>query len=96
MNRNQQSLRREVEQGQRRWTSPDRALQREVGGGTIRLERLNQDTRRTQLVGRLQHLQRMGLAESRAPGAWTLRLPQNNGIILGKDSCKACSPDTAC
>jgi hypothetical protein len=67
----QQSLQREVEQD--RWTSLDRTLQREAQAGTIRLERLNQDTRRTQLVGRLQHLQRMGLAESRAPREWALR-----------------------
>jgi type IV secretory pathway VirD2 relaxase len=66
-----QSLQREVEQ--ERWTSLDRALQREAQAGTIRLERLNEDTRRTQLVGRLQHLQRMGLAESRDPGEWALR-----------------------
>jgi type IV secretory pathway VirD2 relaxase len=67
----QQSLQREVEQD--RWTGLDRTLQREVQAGTIRLEQLQQDSRRCQLVGRLQHLQRMGLAESRAPGEWTLR-----------------------
>ena len=65
------SLQREVEQ--ERWTSLDRALQREAQAGTIRLEQLQHDSRRSQLVGRLQHLQRMGLAESRAPGEWTLR-----------------------
>jgi hypothetical protein len=67
----QQSLQREVEQ--ERLTTLDRALQREAQGGTIRLERLNQDSRRTQLVGRLHHLQRMGLAWNQAPGAWVLR-----------------------
>jgi type IV secretory pathway VirD2 relaxase len=67
----QQSLQREVEQ--ERWTNLDRALQREAQAGTIRLEQLQHDSRRSQLVGRLQHLQRMGLAESRAPGEWTLR-----------------------
>jgi type IV secretory pathway VirD2 relaxase len=66
-----QSLQREVEQ--ERWTTLDRALQREGQAGTIRLARLSQDSRRTQLVGRLHHLQRMGLAESQAPGEWTLR-----------------------
>jgi type IV secretory pathway VirD2 relaxase len=66
-----QSLQREIEQ--ERWTSLDRALQREAQAGTIQLERLQQDSRRSQLVGRLQHLQRMGLAESQAPGEWTLR-----------------------
>ena len=66
-----QSLQREVEQ--ERWTSLDRALQREAQAGAIRLENLNQDSRRTQLIGRLHHLQRMGLAENQAPGEWTLR-----------------------
>jgi type IV secretory pathway VirD2 relaxase len=66
-----QSLQREVEQ--ERWTSLDRALQREALAGPIRLERLNPDSRRTQLIGRLHHLQRMGLAEGQAPGEWTLR-----------------------
>jgi type IV secretory pathway VirD2 relaxase len=67
----QQSLQREVEQD--RWTSLDRTLQREAQAGPIRLERLEHDSRRGKLVGRLQHLQRMGLAESQAPGEWTLR-----------------------
>jgi type IV secretory pathway VirD2 relaxase len=66
-----QSLQREVEQ--ERWTSLDRALQREAQAGTIQLEHLREDSRRNQLVGRLQHLRRMGLAESHAPGEWTLR-----------------------
>jgi type IV secretory pathway VirD2 relaxase len=66
-----QSLQREIEQ--ERWTSLDRALQRKAQVGTIRIERLQHDSRRIQLVGRLQHLQRMGLAESRAPGEWKLR-----------------------
>ncbi len=65
------SLEREVEQP--RWTSLDRALQREAQAGTIRLERLSKDSRRAQLIGRLNHLQRMGLAESHSPGEWTLR-----------------------
>jgi len=67
----QQSLQREV--GQERWTSLDRPLQRYAHGGTIRLKRLQQDSRRSQLVGRLQHLRRMGLAESQTPGEGTLR-----------------------
>jgi type IV secretory pathway VirD2 relaxase len=66
-----QSLQREVEQ--ERWTSLDHALQREDQAGTIRLNRLQQDNRRTMLVGRLQHLQRMGLATEQNPGQWTLR-----------------------
>jgi type IV secretory pathway VirD2 relaxase len=67
----QQSLEREVEQ--ERWTSLDRALQREAQAGTIRLESLSPDKRRTQLLGRLHHLQRMGLAAEQSPGEWTLR-----------------------
>jgi type IV secretory pathway VirD2 relaxase len=66
-----QSLQREVEQ--ERWTTLDRALQREGQAGTIRLERLQQDSRRTMLIGRLQHLQRMGLASEQNSGEWTLR-----------------------
>ena len=64
-------LEREVEQ--QRWTSLDRALQREAETGAIRLERLHHDSRRNQLVGRLQHLRRMGLAEEQTSGEWTLR-----------------------
>jgi type IV secretory pathway VirD2 relaxase len=66
-----QSLQREVEQ--ERWTTLDRALQREGQAGTIRLERLQQGSRRTMLIGRLQRLQRMGLATEHSPGEWTLR-----------------------
>jgi len=65
------SLQREVEQ--ERWTTLDRALQREGQAGTIRLERLQRDSRRTMLIGRLQRLQRMGLATEQNPGEWTLR-----------------------
>ncbi|TAM59222.1 MAG: DUF3363 domain-containing protein [Rhodanobacter sp.] len=67
----QQGLQREV--NQERWTSLDRSLQREAQAGTIRLERLNQDSRRILLIGRLQYLERMGLAAKQAPGEWTLR-----------------------
>jgi len=66
-----ESLQREVEQ--ERWTTLDRTLQREGQAGTIRLERLQQDSRRSMLIGRLQHLQRMGLATEQNPGEWTLR-----------------------
>jgi len=70
---------REVQQGlqhevtQERWTGLDRTLHREARVGTIRLERLPQGRRRTLLIGRLQLLQRMGLADQYAPGEWTLR-----------------------
>lgn len=66
-----QSLQREVEQ--ERWTILDRTLQREGQSGTIRIERLQQDSRRTMLIGRLQRLQRMGLATEQNPGEWTLQ-----------------------
>jgi hypothetical protein len=66
-----QSLQREVEQ--ERWTTLDRTLQREGHAGTIRLERLRQDSRRTMLIGRLQRLRRMGLATEQNSGEWTLR-----------------------
>ena len=70
---------REIQQGlqhevtKERWTNLDRTLQREAQAGTIRLERLQQDHRRALLIGRLQQLQRMGLAESQTTGEWTLR-----------------------
>ncbi len=73
-----QSLVRQVEQ--ERWTSLDRTLQHEAQAGTIRLERLKQDGRHNQLIGRLQHLRRMGLAESQAPGEWTLR-PDTESVL---------------
>jgi len=70
---------REIQQGlqhevtRERWTNLDRTLQREAQAGTIRLERLQQDHRRALLIGRLQQLQRMGLAESQTTGEWMLR-----------------------
>ncbi|MBC3468615.1 relaxase/mobilization nuclease and DUF3363 domain-containing protein [Pseudomonas sp. RW10S2] len=70
----EQTLRREVEQ--ERWTSLDRTLQR-VADDALRIpiERLNEpglQRQRLLLIGRLQHLQRMGLAEERHPGDWTV------------------------
>ncbi|QEE24948.1 DUF3363 domain-containing protein [Rhodanobacter glycinis] len=70
---------REIQQGlqhevtQERWTNLDRALQREARAGPIRLERLQRDRRRALLIGRLQQLERMGLADTQAAGEWTLR-----------------------
>ena len=70
----QQSLRREVDQ--ERWTSLDRTLQREAQGGLIHINQHADDPRRRQqhvlLIGRLQRLQRMGLAHESTPGVWTL------------------------
>ena len=58
----QQTLQREVEQ--ERWTSLDRTLQREAGeDGRVQIERFNEprlQRQRLLLIGRLQHLQRLG------------------------------------
>ncbi|MGP5868193.1 DUF3363 domain-containing protein [Pseudomonas aeruginosa] len=71
----QQTLQREVEQ--ERWTSLDSTLQREVDGdGTLQVARLNEprlQSQRLLLIGRLQHLQRMGLAAEVRPGAWSIQ-----------------------
>ena len=68
----QQSLRREVDQ--ERWTSLDRRLQREAQGGLVHMNQPTEDPKRRQLrvllIGRLQHLQRMGLAHESSPGVW--------------------------
>lgn len=70
----QQSLRREVEQ--ERWTSLDRALQREAKDGSIHMNQSADDPsrrqQRVQLIGRLQRLQRMGLAHESSPGLWAV------------------------
>jgi type IV secretory pathway VirD2 relaxase len=70
----QQSLRREVDQ--ERWTSLDHALQRESQGGLIHVNRPADDPaprqQRALLIGRLQRLQRMGLAHEPAPGVWAV------------------------
>ncbi len=71
----QQSLHREVEQ--ERWTSLDRTLQREASGGLIRIDQPTDGQRlrqqRVLLVGRLQRLQRMGLAHEPSTGVWAIR-----------------------
>ncbi|AJP47688.1 type VI secretion protein [Rugosibacter aromaticivorans] len=70
----QQSLRREVDQ--ERWTSLDRTLQREAQGGLVHINQPTEDPKRRQqrvlLIGRLQRLQRMGLAHESAPGVWAV------------------------
>ena len=70
----QQTLQREVEQ--ERWTSLDRTLQREDGeDGRVRIERFNEprlQRQRLLLIGRLQRLQRMGLADEMQPGTWAV------------------------
>jgi type IV secretory pathway VirD2 relaxase len=71
----QQTLQREVDQ--ERWTSLDRTLKREAQDGLIHLGQSAGDSklnsRRQLLIGRLQYLQRMGLAAEQASGEWTLR-----------------------
>lgn len=70
----QQTLGREVEQ--ERWTSLDRTLQREAGEyGRVRVERLNEprlQRQRLLLIGRLQRLQRLGLADETQAGSWAI------------------------
>ena len=70
----QQTLQREVEQ--ERWTSLDRTLQREADDdGLVQLERFNEprlQRQRLLLIGRLQRLQRLGLADEMQPGTWAI------------------------
>ncbi|WP_395117819.1 DUF3363 domain-containing protein [Rhodanobacter sp. FW102-FHT14D06] len=71
----QRALAREVKQ--ERWTSLDRTLQREAVDGQVHVERLNEPwphRRREMLIGRLQHLQRMGLASQPQAGAWVIHV----------------------
>lgn len=71
----QQTLRREVEQ--ERWTSLDRTLQREADNEhRVQIERFNDPKlqgQRQLLIGRLQHLQRLGLADEVQPGTWGIQ-----------------------
>ncbi|TAA23589.1 relaxase/mobilization nuclease and DUF3363 domain-containing protein [Pseudoxanthomonas winnipegensis] len=70
----QRAMLREVEQ--ERWTGLDRTLQREAGDdGLVRVERFAEprlQRQRQVLIGRLQRLQRMGLATEPQPGVWTI------------------------
>jgi type IV secretory pathway VirD2 relaxase len=69
-----QALGREVTQ--ERWTSLDRTLQREATEGQLTpaaFARPHLQAQRQLLVGRLQHLQRMGLAAEATPGTWALQ-----------------------
>ncbi|MFG9472250.1 relaxase/mobilization nuclease domain-containing protein [Pseudomonas aeruginosa] len=70
----QQTLGREVEQ--ERWTSLDRTLQREAGeDGRVHVDRFNESRLQRQrllLIGRLQRLQRLGLADETQPGTWAI------------------------
>ena len=69
----QRTLAREVEQ--ERWTSLDRTLQREAVAGLVKVERFDDpklQRQRLLLVGRLQRLQRMGLATETQPSIWAV------------------------
>lgn len=70
----QQSMAREVDQ--ERWTGLDRTMQREAVNGRITIDRLNVLPRlrsqRLLLIGRLQHLQSMGLVREKEPGVWAI------------------------
>jgi type IV secretory pathway VirD2 relaxase len=70
----QRSLAREVEQA--RWTSLDRSLHRQMSDGIVDLR--HQPTAgealrdRVLLIGRLDKLRRMGLAQEMTPGRWVV------------------------
>lgn len=70
----QRGMQREVDQ--ERWTGLDRTLQCEAVDGLVRTERLEAEPRlqrqRLLLVGRLQRLQRMGLASEIQTGVWAI------------------------
>jgi type IV secretory pathway VirD2 relaxase len=70
----QQSLQRET--NQERWTSLDRSLQRSAQAGVVQLNPSTRDPvhlqQRQLLIGRLQYLQRMGLANETATSMWTI------------------------
>ncbi|MBN9124850.1 MAG: type VI secretion protein [Nitrosospira sp. 56-18] len=88
----QRTLLREV--NQERWTSLDRILQREARDGLNHIDQPASDPKlrqqRVLLVGRLQRLQRMGLATEQQPGVWavhaeaepTLRAMGERGDII--------------
>lgn len=69
----QRAMRREVDQA--RWTGLDRTLQREAKDGLVLPETLaapRLQRQRQMLIGRLQRLQRMGLATEEQPGVWAI------------------------
>ena len=70
----QRSMQREVEQ--ERWTALDRTLQREASDDSLvyteRFAEPRLQRRRPMLIGRLQRLQRMGLATEQQPGVWSV------------------------
>ncbi|URG49327.1 relaxase/mobilization nuclease and DUF3363 domain-containing protein [Pectobacterium quasiaquaticum] len=69
----ERATQREVDQ--ERWTRLDRTLQREAKDGLVLPETLAEprlQRQRQMLIGRLQHLQRMGLATEQQTGTWAI------------------------
>ena len=69
----QRTMERELDQ--ERWTRLDRTLQRVAVDGLVRPETLaapRLQRQRQLLIGRLQRLQRMGLATEQQPGTWAI------------------------
>jgi len=69
----QRAMQREVDQ--ERWTGLDRTLQRLAEDGLVGPEKLAEhrlQRQRQVLIGRLQRLQRMGLATEQQPGVWAI------------------------
>ncbi|MBL8387833.1 MAG: relaxase/mobilization nuclease and DUF3363 domain-containing protein [Hydrogenophaga sp.] len=69
----QRTMQREVDQ--ERWTGLDRTLERVALDGLVRPETLAEpllQRQRQMLIGRLQRLQRMGLATEQQPGIWAI------------------------
>src|SRR5690606_12263145 len=82
----QRATQREVDQ--ERWTGLDRTLQREAGDDDlVRVERFAEprlQRQRPVLIGRLQHLQRMGLASEPQPGAWAVHTDAEPTATFGE------------
>jgi type IV secretory pathway VirD2 relaxase len=78
------SLSREVDQ--ERWTSLDRQLKAQLQNGKIQFGEVPRDAasrhRRSLLVGRLQRLQSMGLADQAGPSRWALS-PAHESTLKG-------------
>ena len=74
--------------GKERWTSLDRTLQREAGeDGRVQIERFNEprlQRQRLLLIGRLQRLQRLGLADEVQPGTWAIHADAETLRALGE------------
>jgi len=91
-----QAMQREVDQ--ERWTGLDRTLRRVAKDGLVLPETLAESRlqrQRQMLIGRLQRLQRMGLATEQQPGTWaihadaepTLRAMGERGDIIRTMQC---------